>query len=139
MAYGKESNGHEMKPGFGPEWESTRQMVIERAAGLCERCKASNGTYVHHLRYWPELDRPRGGEPLEWLQFVCGPCHQLYHPYNTIWGGTGKIPRPKPTKIRKPRKVKRHRNCQHCGGLWTKEKHRRICVKFGLAHPTGSA
>ena len=122
---------------FGPDWLETRRLVIQRAMGVCERCQKKAGKYVHHLKYWPKKKgkrRPRGGEPLEWLQYVCGPCHQLYHPNKPVWGGDPTLkptPRPRP----KIRKVKRHRNCEHCGGKYTKAQHRAICVRFGLAHP----
>jgi hypothetical protein len=73
----------------------------------------------------------RGGEPLEWLQFVCLECHGEYHPHHTF--------RPYAVQQAIAKKRKQHRRvgptCQHCGGFYSKKRHNAICRKFGLNTP----
>lgn len=70
----------------GAAWERTKREVRDRAEGQCEGCKAAPGSHVHHLRYWPMEPDARGrkvkrvgGEPLEWLQYLCKRCHTDEH------------------------------------------------------------
>ena len=111
------------------KWSETRAKVRQRSGGICERCKERRAEHVHHLRYWP--DHKRGGEPLDWLQDVCLPCHGHYHPNHTF--------RSKPEQMRiaahRKKKGTKRPTCSHCGNLWTRERHKAICVKFGLDAP----
>lgn len=73
----------------GKRWERTRLRVIARAGGQCEGCGKRPGEHVHHLQYWPIIVNPNGtkwkrygGEPLEWLQYLCLMCHKEAHPRN---------------------------------------------------------
>jgi len=55
-------------------WQSKRQLVIERANGMCERCQEERIVDVHHLTYDNVFD-----EPLEDLQGLCRKCHTKAH------------------------------------------------------------
>jgi hypothetical protein len=57
------------------EWRRLRSLVIDRAAGRCERCrKTADEWNVHHLTY-----ERRGHELLEDLVLLCRPCHMAEH------------------------------------------------------------
>lgn len=57
-----------------PEWQSLRSKVFERCGNLCEGCRSSRATIVHHLTY-----RNVGHEFLFELVGLCYACHQKYH------------------------------------------------------------
>lgn len=54
------------------EWAMKREAVKKRAKGICEHCRKVPGTQTHHLNYGNLYD-----EPLEELQWLCGPCHEF--------------------------------------------------------------
>lgn len=54
-----------------PIWAERRQLVLYRAGGICEACRAAPATEAHHLTY----DNV-GQEPLFDLVAVCQSCHQ---------------------------------------------------------------
>jgi hypothetical protein len=54
-----------------PEWRGRRKQVLERDAYLCQACRISRATQVHHLTY-----KHLGNEPLFDLVAVCVPCHE---------------------------------------------------------------
>ena len=56
------------------DWQSKRQLVIERANEICERCHEKKIVDVHHLTYENVFD-----EPLEDLQGLCRICHTQAH------------------------------------------------------------
>jgi 5-methylcytosine-specific restriction endonuclease McrA len=58
-------------------WQTKRQLVLDRAGGVCEACGQAQAQQVHHLRY-PETF---GLEPLWDLRAVCIPCHKIIHPH----------------------------------------------------------
>lgn len=57
-----------------PTWRMKRQMVLARAAGLCEGCRCRQAEQVHHLTY-----RHAGNEFLFELVAVCAACHARLH------------------------------------------------------------
>lgn len=59
-----------------PAWRERRQKVLDRAAGLCEGCRANRADVVHHLTY-----ERVGREMLFDLVAVCQPCHEQIHPH----------------------------------------------------------
>ena len=57
-----------------PEWRAMREMVMQRAGGICEHC-GKDAEHVHHVRY-PKVyaeDHPDN------LIAVCAACHDLHH------------------------------------------------------------
>ncbi len=68
-----------------PQWKSTREYVIKRAHGLCERCskkgKIKPGKIVHHkiwltdenLNDWNIVYNPDS------LEYLCNDCHEDEH------------------------------------------------------------
>lgn len=58
-------------------WQAKRQLVLDRAGGVCEACGQKEAQQVHHLKY-PETF---GLEPLWDLRAVCIPCHKIIHPH----------------------------------------------------------
>ena len=62
-----------------PEWKRRRDLVFQRANGICEGCRSVPASFVHHLTYGR-----RGNELLFDLVAVCGPCHQIAHPDKEI-------------------------------------------------------
>lgn len=58
-------------------WAVKRELVIERAEGVCEACGQRRAEHVHHVKY-PQVF---GLEPLWDLRAVCVPCHKLIHPH----------------------------------------------------------
>jgi hypothetical protein len=57
-----------------PKWRSIRARVIERSGGLCEGCRESDATEVHHLTY-----KHIGDELLFELVALCDGCHERAH------------------------------------------------------------
>lgn len=116
---------------YNPEWQALRQVIIARAGGMCERCKARKGHHVHHLVYG---GRKRGTEPFEWLQFVCLQCHTHYHPGKTFRSVAEQraIAKARKEQRRKAGRKRKRPPCAHCGNQWPREKHERLCVRFGL-------
>ncbi len=55
-------------------WKSKRKLVLQRDNNICQRCKVSPATEVHHLTY-----KNLGNEPLEDLLSVCHDCHMVIH------------------------------------------------------------
>jgi hypothetical protein len=55
-------------------WRRKRQLVLKRAAGLCEGCGSAPATEVHHLTYAHIF-----GEYLFELVALCAACHRDYH------------------------------------------------------------
>ena len=113
------------------KWRATRQKVIERARGTCEECGIRPGVRVHHLRYLP---KGRGGEPLEWLQYLCVDCSDKKylrdkHLTSLAHRAGAKRRKPKPQRQR----------CAWCGGRYYPEKHQRICARFGLTQRSEAA
>ena len=58
-------------------WLVKRELVMQRAGGVCECCLERNAEQVHHLKY-PETF---GMEPAWELRAVCIPCHENFHPH----------------------------------------------------------
>lgn len=58
-------------------WQVKRELVMERAGGVCECCLQRNAKHVHHLKY-PDTF---GMEPAWELRAVCIPCHENFHPH----------------------------------------------------------
>lgn len=58
-------------------WQVKRELVMERAGGMCECCLQREAEHVHHLKY-PDTF---GMEPAWELRAVCVPCHQIFHPH----------------------------------------------------------
>jgi len=58
-----------------PEWKQKRALVIDRENGLCQGCRQSPITEVHHSTY-----KTVGNELLFQLVGLCSPCHRLAHP-----------------------------------------------------------
>ena len=56
-----------------PAWEATREEVLERSDGKCERCQAQ-ATDVHHKNYGTV-----GNEDPADLQALCRRCHKNQH------------------------------------------------------------
>ncbi len=66
-------------------WKRARQQVIQRANGLCERCKAQGiykpGYIVHHKQYITpgNINNTRITLDLNNLEYVCEDCHNKEH------------------------------------------------------------
>ncbi len=58
-------------------WQAKRELVMERAGGLCECCLQRQAHHVHHLKY-PDTF---GMEPAWDLRAVCVSCHETFHPH----------------------------------------------------------
>jgi 5-methylcytosine-specific restriction endonuclease McrA len=56
------------------EWRERRQLVFNRARGICEGCRRAPPTQVHHLTY-----KHAGNEFLWELVAICRDCHERYH------------------------------------------------------------
>jgi hypothetical protein len=59
------------------QWQDKRELVFERAGGICEACGQRPAVQVHHERY----PQTFGLEPLWDLRAVCVPCHKIIHPH----------------------------------------------------------
>ncbi|MGR3557184.1 MAG: HNH endonuclease [Sagittula sp.] len=57
-----------------PEWAERRLQVMDRANSLCEGCRKTRASEVHHLSY-----RNWGNEFLFELVALCGDCHDRIH------------------------------------------------------------
>jgi hypothetical protein len=55
-------------------WVGKRDVVLDRAGGVCEACGIAAPTQVHHLTY-----KNVGREPLFDLRAVCKRCHDVLH------------------------------------------------------------
>jgi len=55
-------------------WKERRQLVLQRAGGLCEGCRQEPASEVHHLTY-----DHIGSEFLWELVAICRWCHARYH------------------------------------------------------------
>lgn len=66
-------------------WKRTRQTVIKRANGLCERCKAAGlyvpGVIVHHKEYITPNNVHDASVTLDPanLEYLCEDCHNKEH------------------------------------------------------------
>lgn len=66
-------------------WKKTRQAVIKRANGLCERCKAKGkfvpGAIVHHKKYITPANIHDANVTLNLdnLEYICDDCHNKEH------------------------------------------------------------
>ena len=58
-----------------PKFKAIRKIVMDRANGICEDCKANPATEPHHLKYpkWGTFDVPEN------LVAVCHNCHCMRH------------------------------------------------------------
>ena len=56
------------------EWRAKARLVHTRAGGICEGCRQSKSTQVHHLTY-----RDVGAEFLWDLVAICDACHERVH------------------------------------------------------------
>jgi hypothetical protein len=63
------------------EWHQKRERVLRRDKYLCQGCLEHEAIHVHHLTYARLFN-----ELLCDLVSLCGPCHQLCHPYKDISG-----------------------------------------------------
>jgi 5-methylcytosine-specific restriction endonuclease McrA len=55
------------------EWSEIRQLVLQRAGGLCEACRKREPVIVHHLTY-----RYGFKPPLWCLKALCRVCHSRF-------------------------------------------------------------
>lgn len=86
-------------------WKRTRQTVIKRANGLCERCRAAGlyvpGVIVHHKKYITPGNIHDVGVTLnpENLEYLCEDCHNKEHKAKTNgryrFGSDGRLLPPK--------------------------------------------
>lgn len=111
-----------------PAWQAKRREVIARAAGRCERCRIRRGVHVHHLRYAAVI----GHEPLDWLQLLCLDCHGREHPHHEFVPVEEQRRRHAQRMARQRQTQTGHGGCAYCGGTYPKDRHRAICVRFGL-------
>lgn len=58
-------------------WHAKRELVMDRAGGVCECCLQRDAEHVHHLKY-PDTF---GMEPAWDLRAVCIRCHEIFHPH----------------------------------------------------------
>ena len=65
-----------------PAWAKRRQLVLQRAQGLCEGCRSAVPIHAHHRTY-----AHVGDELLYELVALCGACHQKAHPNKEIDDG----------------------------------------------------
>jgi 5-methylcytosine-specific restriction endonuclease McrA len=56
------------------EWRRRRELVFDRAGGLCEGCRKQTASQVHHLTYDHVTD-----EFLWELVAICDECHRRVH------------------------------------------------------------
>lgn len=62
---------------YGPTWLAARAAAMQRAKGICERCKKAEAVHVHHLmpvRIFAILDDAHFQEN---LLAVCTRCHGI--------------------------------------------------------------
>jgi hypothetical protein len=60
-------------------WHFVRSLVMDRADGICERCKIRPAQHVHHLTY-----ERAGNEAIDDLEALCLICHGKEHPRHTF-------------------------------------------------------
>ena len=60
-----------------PGWRHRRQLVLQRAGGLCEGCRERPATQVHHTTY--RTYNRAGREMCFELVAICDDCHRLIH------------------------------------------------------------
>jgi 5-methylcytosine-specific restriction endonuclease McrA len=65
-----------------PAWAKRRQLVFDRANGLCEGCRSAAPVHAHHTTY-----AHVGDELLYELVALCPACHQKAHPDKDIDDG----------------------------------------------------
>jgi hypothetical protein len=65
-----------------PQWHQKRDLVLQRANGVCEGCELEPAIQVHHLTYVRV-----GDELLFDLVAVCTDCHQKAHPDKDLGAG----------------------------------------------------
>lgn len=74
MAWDHELSSHER--GYGHEWRKLRQQALRRDGYLCQPCyrkgRPTPATQVDHIT--PKAKD--GGDDLNNLQSICGPCHK---------------------------------------------------------------
>lgn len=80
-----------------PAWKATRQQILARCGGVCERCAERKVQNIHHITY-----RNLGHEPLTDLSGLCRPCHREVHGLDTA--------KRKPKDPHKPRSRRQKRN-----------------------------
>ena len=56
-------------------WQRKRYVVLKRDQWKCMHC-GNQASQVHHKRY---AKYNIGKEPIQWLEFVCKPCHERLH------------------------------------------------------------
>ena len=56
------------------KWRDLRELVLQRAGGICEGCGRRRAIQVHHLTY-----QHAGAEFLWELRAICGSCHKRIH------------------------------------------------------------
>ena len=61
------------------DWSAKRNLVRQRAGGICERCRKKNIKNIHHLSY-----KNFGDEKLEDLWGLCKECHDKIHWWNKL-------------------------------------------------------
>jgi hypothetical protein len=57
-----------------PQWREKRELVMRRAAGVCEGCLKARADVVHHTTY-----EHVGNELLFELRALCRDCHAIAH------------------------------------------------------------
>ena len=75
------------------EWAEKRDAVMERAGGICERCRAE-AREVHHITYERVFD-----EDLCDLLALCRRCHENEHNGRAPWKRKKTRKRPKWSKV----------------------------------------
>ena len=63
-----------MKHPHPGHWRWIRSVVLDRAGGICERCRDRPAAHVHHLTYVRY-----GNEAVGDLQALCLYCHGMEH------------------------------------------------------------
>lgn len=141
-----------------PEWWAIRAGALERSGNQCFGCESTQNLHVHHVSY----KRVGGNEVPDDLMVLCRSCHRAVHNLPVVAGYEGRSQEvidkiraqtvlqrnaTRKTKGRKSlaerranRKKRKKRDgskvwsgtCAHCGNRWNRERHRAICVKFGL-------
>ncbi len=125
---------------LSPHWTGLRYLAWKRADGHCERCDVvlvTGGWHLHHLTY-----ERAGAELLSDVEAICVPCHQAEHPEKVILDAAGIQKEQRKRLHAKRRTVKRdkpklkhgpgRKGCRNCGGLYSRKRHRLICVQRGL-------
>lgn len=58
-----------------PDWKAKRELVIDRENGLCQGCRSSPISEIHHATY-----KTLGNELIFQLVGLCSTCHRRAHP-----------------------------------------------------------